>query len=339
MSYLGAAPNPVALDPLTASLSSKYDKTGYNFTGAYRNKIINGDFDFWQRGTTQSVFGYGSADRWLSGPLGSTNVMSRQAFTAGQTDVPGEPTFFCRNVVTSVASASNLVRTEQRIEDVRTLAGKTATLTFYAKADAPRPMSTSLVQSFGTAGSASIATIGVNKVTLQTTWQKFSYSFVVPSIAGKTLATDGTHYLGVRFWFDAGSSQDALTNFLGQQSGTFDIAHVSLVEGDATGETEPFEQRHNAQELALCLRYYQNLPTVWRWDAAADNGTIGHTMYFPVIMRIAPSASILSNLSSGFTNFSISETNINYAICLMITTATGVAARTFRMTLGLDAEL
>ena len=60
----------------------------------FRNDIINGNFDIWQRGTSQVVSGYGSADRWVNLYSGTSATMSRQAFTLGQTDVPGEPRFF-----------------------------------------------------------------------------------------------------------------------------------------------------------------------------------------------------------------------------------------------------
>lgn len=64
--------------------------------GTFRNKIINGDFDIWQRGVSQTSSGYGSADRWRNTHAGSTKTTSRQAFTFGQTDVPGNPTYYMR---------------------------------------------------------------------------------------------------------------------------------------------------------------------------------------------------------------------------------------------------
>jgi hypothetical protein len=68
---------------------------------ANRNKIINGNFDVWQRGTSFSALGYG-ADRWRSYYTGgTTTVYSQQSFTLGQTDVPDNPEFYARLVVTS----------------------------------------------------------------------------------------------------------------------------------------------------------------------------------------------------------------------------------------------
>jgi hypothetical protein len=63
--------------------------------------------------------------------------------------------------------------------------------------------------------------------------------------------------LEVFFWFDAGTNFNLRSANLGQQSGTFDIAHVSLVEGDATAEDDPFAARSMHQEYALCRRYFE----------------------------------------------------------------------------------
>lgn len=227
--------------------------------GGFRNKIINGDFDFWQRGTSQTGNAYGSDDRWINDAVGTTHVHSQQSHTIGQSDVPTDAKYYSRTVVTSVAGASNYAIKYQRIEGVRTLAGKTVTVTFWAKADAAKNIATSHTHSFGTGGSPSAAVNSFLPQThvLTTSWQKFSYAITVPSISGKTLGTDGNDYLQLIFWFDAGSTFASYSNSLGQQSGTFDIAHVSLVEGDATGEDDPFEARHIQQELALCQRYYE----------------------------------------------------------------------------------
>jgi hypothetical protein len=173
----------------------------------FRNRIINGNFDIWQRGTSHSTNGYGSADRWNNGIIGSACTVSRQPFTLGQTDVPGEPLYFCRMAVTSVAGAGNRANLQQRIEDVRTFAGQQVTVSFWAKADAAKPISVELIQSFGSGGSpsASVETIGTTKTTLSTSWQKVTVTATVPSISGKTLGTNGNSWLQFNIWFDAGS--------------------------------------------------------------------------------------------------------------------------------------
>lgn len=244
----------------TADLISLED--GLLTQWSHRNRIINGRFDIWQRGATQSTNGYGSDDRWSNENSGTTKVHSRQAFTLGQTDVPGNPAYFSRTVVTSVAGVGNYCFKSQRIEGVATFAGTRATLSFYAKADAPKNIAVELVQAFGSGGSASapVTGIGAQKIALTAAWRRYVVTFDVPSIAGKTLGTDGNHLLALNFWFDGGSNHAARSAGLGQQSGTFDLACVQFEPGDVA---TPFERRHFGIELSLCQRYYE---TSLNWE-------------------------------------------------------------------------
>jgi hypothetical protein len=226
-----------------------------------RNKIINGCFRKWDYATTYAGASYGGPNRWAYTADGSTHASSRQSFTAGQTEVPGEPEYFHRTVVTSSAGASNRVRVTQAIEGVRSFAGKTVTLSFYAKADASKNISIELFQDFGSGGSPSSAVvgIGVNKVALTTSWQKITLTISVHSITGKTVGTNRNDNLALSFWFDAGADYNARTDSLGQQSGTFDIAQVQLEEGSVA---TPFEQRPIGIEETLCARYLPVLSSV-----------------------------------------------------------------------------
>lgn len=221
-----------------------------------KNKIINGNFDVWQRETSQTISGYGSDDRWNNTHNGTTKTASQQSFTIGQTDVPGEPEFYSRTVVTSVSNAANYCRKEQRIEGVRTYSGQTVTLSFYAKADASKNIAMDLLQDFGTGGSPSsdVSAIGAQKFALTTSWAKYTATLAIPSISGKTLGSNGDDYLQLNFWFDAGSNFNSQTDTLGQQSGTFDIAQVQLEKGDVATE---FENLSYGETLSLCQRYYE----------------------------------------------------------------------------------
>lgn len=260
----------------------------------YRDKVINGNFEFWQRGTANgSTDAQGFlADRFRRGVNGSTLSQSRQAFALGQTAVPGEPTYYWEGVVTSSAGSGNYALLGHPIESVRTLAGQKATVSFYAKADASRSMSVELAQVFGAGGSPSSAVLGIGptKVSLTTSWQKFTVTVDIPSISGKTLGTDGTDHLLLDFWFDAGSSFNSRTVSLGQQSGTFSIARVRLEPGPVALE---YEDRHKQTELALCQRYYwrhttSNSYDYWAIASTANAGQAYALINHPVIMRATP---------------------------------------------------
>ena len=273
---------------------------GFNF----RNKIINGNFDIWQRGTSQTTNGYGSADRWLCQNNGSTKTASQQAFDLGQTDVPNNPKYFMRHVATSVAGAGNYVVMQQKIEGVETLSGKTATLSFWAKADASKNIAIEFRQYFGTGGSPSSSVDGIDAqlVALTTSWTKYTITVDIPSVSGKTLGTDNNDFFGYYFWFDAGSNLDSRTDSLGQQSGTFDIAQVQIEEGTAA---TPFEQRPIGMELSLCQRYYERNPISNHviWSVYAVSGTAYYRGFqFTVVKRGTPTMTLGDIANSRFPN-------------------------------------
>jgi hypothetical protein len=252
----------------------------------FRNRIINGNFDFWQRGTSFTT-GFGS-DRWNHAQVGTTHAVTRQAFTLGQTDVPNEPTYFCRTVVSSVAGVGNASQLLQPIEDVRTFAGQQVTVSFWAKVDATKNIAVELIQDFGSGGSpsAQVRAIGTTKVSIGTSWQKVTVTATVPSISGKTLGTDNNNYLALIIWFDAGSTWNTSTDSLGQQSGTFDIAQVQIEPGSVA---TPFEQRPIGTELALCQRYYEvfgPMTMMFPWGSATQ--IVRSHSSFAVTKRAAP---------------------------------------------------
>jgi len=284
---------------------------GYNY-------IINGNFDIWQRGTSQTTSAYGSADRWACANVGTTKTASQQIFALGQTDVPGNPKYYMRHVVNSVSGVNNLCNINHKIEYVKTLAGKTATLSFWAKADTPKNIAIEFVQSFGTGGAPSSVVVGIGSqlVALTTSWQRFVVTTDIPSIAGKTLGTDGNDHLDTYFWFDAGSDYATRSADLGQQSGTFDIACVSLVEGAVDVKPIP---RSYGEELALCQRYFWELASSRITGYTEAGSEISVPVIYPVTMRAIPFSTIrinftLANVQNGYqpliTNPNITATSL-----------------------------
>ncbi len=262
----------------------------------FRNKIINGNFDIWQRGTSQTSPGYGSVDRFKFIPHygGSGSISaSRQSFSTGQTDVPGNPTYYVRNVVVAGTFTFASAYIEQRIENVRTLAGKKATLSFWAKADANKVIGTDFTQHYGTNGNgppagepgSSTITGGIESRTynVTTSWQKFTTTVDIPSNSGATFGADlNTDYLNLRIYFSMGSDSEVGTNpdytpiyspirnIVGSQSGTFDIAQIQLEEGSVA---TPFEERPIGLELSLCQRYCYVISPTTGSDATLGNGS------------------------------------------------------------------
>ena len=299
-----------------------------------KNKSINGNFDIWQRGVSQTSSGYGSDDRWENINSGSTKSHTQQIFPLGQTDVPNNPRYFSRTVAASVAGVSNNVSKSQKIEGVKTFSGETIILSFWAKADAAKDISLDFAQNFGSGGAPSASVVAISPTTfaIDGDWKKLTVAVTIPSITGKTLGTGNNDYLELRFWFDAGSDFDARTNALGQQSGTFDIAQVQIEKGNVATD---FECRSTGEELVLCQRYFE------RWDFAASmvlvtaqafsaTGVNGNIRFKE--KRSAPSLSSGGNFIAMNASFvgaggsiSFSSSNLTHSR-IAITAAAGLAA-------------
>lgn len=252
--FLGALPTfQSQMNALAAAVDELY------FPQVFRNHLINGDFSIWDEGTTQTTSGYGSDQMWINVHAGSTKTASREEFSVyfGDSAALGFPRFFSRTIVSSVAGASNFVTKTQRIEGLRALAGRTVTLSFWAKADAAKPIAIELLQNYGlgTGGSPDRVMIGARKVFLTTAWTRYEFTISVPTIVGNTLASNGGEYTELVFWFDAGSNYLGRSSELGQQSGTFDLANVQLEIGSAATS---FELRPPAVERSLVDRFYES---------------------------------------------------------------------------------
>lgn len=154
-----------------------------------KNVLINGGFDIWQRGSSNvgpNVGGF-IADRFRCDWNGDAGVnITQQNFVLGQTEVPNEPRHFLRWQQVTAGAGATVHKISQAIESVRTLAGKVATVTFWAKSDAARQLKVSLTQYFGPSGSASVENI-VGNFQLTTSWARYTATFQVPSLAGKML--------------------------------------------------------------------------------------------------------------------------------------------------------
>ena len=243
-----------------------------------RNAIINGNFDIWQRGTSfPSLANAGFlADRWrvvFNG--GGTRTLSRQPFTLGQTDVPNEPTYFLKWNQTVAGSAQTANDLRQKIESVRSFAGRQVTLSFYAKAASAATLpSVGLSQNFGTGGSPSteVSTLAAASVALTTSWQRFSYTITLPSITGKTLGSDGNDTI------------DLVIRMPLNATFNIDIAQVQIEAGPVA---TPFERRPIGTELALCQRYYES-GTARHAIAPFPATSAGHSAYFAVRKRTVP---------------------------------------------------
>jgi hypothetical protein len=254
---------------------------------AGKNKIINGDFGIWQRGTsfTGALNAIYTADRWLAAVSTSVSglawTVSQQTFTPGTAPVAGyEGTFFLRANISTIGSATGS-RIAQRIEDVRTFAGQTVTVSWFGRSSTSTTISSGLEgnQNFGSGGSSPVSVIDEN-ITYTSSFQRFTKSFTMPSVSGKTIGTGS--FVEIRFRVEA-------TN-----GANLDIWGVQI---EAGSTASPFQTATGTKqgELAACQRYYyRTFPAVVNKVFAITNNTSTTSStavgQYPVTMRIAPTA-------------------------------------------------
>jgi len=235
--------------------------TGLNYIPtlfAGKNKIINGDFGIWQRGTSfasPASFAY-TADRFVVSfdGIGSTKTISQQTFTAGTAPVSGyESQYYLRWAQTVAGTLATYNSLNQYIEDVRTFAAQTITVSFYAKSAAALTGSIKVNQYFGTGGSAQVSSTPAS-FTTTTSWARYTATVTLASIAGKTIGTG--NFLGLEIIMPLNSTF------------TFDVWGVQ-VEAGSTATTFQTATGTVQGELAACQRYY------WRSTATGNYSVIG----------------------------------------------------------------
>lgn len=285
---------PVGTDGQELSADSSA-ATGLRWTArtAMKNRLVNGNFDFWQRGTTSSALGY-IADRWnwTAGGTGATGTVSQYVMALGEVGGNVPAVYGLQWAIT--AGTAGQPTLEQRIEGVRSLAGQQVAFSFWAKCGTAG-LAGSIVASqvFGTGGSPSAAvatTIGT--FTTATGWTRYTATVALPALTGKTLGTNGDDYLAIQFLMPA------TTSF------TLTLAQAQLEPGFIASD---FEFRPAAFELQLCQRYYCK-----SYNVNVNPGTATHTgevrypanksaqgeqnvtVFYPVSMRAVPTVTLYS---------------------------------------------
>jgi len=222
---------------------------------AGKNKIINGDFGVWQRGTTftnpanLSFF----ADRFyldVGGASGGTTTWSQQAFDYGSSPAADKlpilgysSTYFARYNMSSVSTGQSYNNPfNYKIEDVRTFAGQTVTFSCWVKSDSSRSFAIQVFQNFGSGGSSNAYVGASSTLTATTSWQRFTFTIAIPSISGKTIGTGSSLWiilggLAVNtvqtldlwgFQAEAGSVATPFTTATGTLSGELRLASVTI---------------------------------------------------------------------------------------------------------------
>lgn len=239
--------------------------------GGYKNKICNGNFDVWQRGTSFTATGY-SSDRWHA-TVSGTVTHSRE-----ESDVPSG-SVYAHKWTTGASNSYGQIREFIESSTVKKLRGKIVTASALIKCSA------------NFSGDA-IFEIGYSTTT--DTISNFNTTFMSVSTTGKVVSTG---YVKITTTFTVPSNAVGL--FIGivptvaQGSGVSLLhAQVQLEEGSYATD---FEQRHIQQEIALCQRYAINIRCGGNFNGTPFLRTsTSMNMYYatielPVALRTTPS--------------------------------------------------
>ena len=257
---------------------------GTNQFYAGKNKIINADFGIWQRGTSFNPSATGFflfADRFRSYTYSaSATTASQQAFTAGTAPVAGyEGTFFGRVVSTNTFAYFSY----NGIENVRTFAGQTVTLSYWAKSASAQTLNeVQVTQYFGSTGSTAVATT-LTAPSITTSWARYTHTFTMPSISGKTIG---------------GGNDGIFINIKGAINNALDMWGFQLEAGSTATDFVTASGGSPQAELAMCQRYFLGLSSTENvytnfGVGVYRNSTVAEIMIsLPVTMRVKPSVSV-----------------------------------------------
>ena len=206
----------------------------------FKNYIINGNFDVWQRGTTliDVVPGSFLADRFMLNVDGNATVSVVKST---------EDTLNGRRINTLSLSVSQIGTTSYvgittRLEDMMKYAGKTLTLSFYAISDSSAPIHVYYGRHYTSMVYSSAIIVGnSNGVSLT----KYTTTFTIPPYAGESYSS-------------VNSFLEIIIRQHGTTIGGFKIAQVQLEEGSVA---TPFENLSYALQYEQCRRYYRRYAT------------------------------------------------------------------------------
>ena len=258
--------------------------------GGYRNLIINGGFDIWQRGTTVNTTDY-SADRWMQW-MTNSGVSNRNVNCTKQTGGPiGRNSSYIQYAPQVVDTGMEKFAWGQKIEKVNLdhiESGQSLTLSFWIKKEQDLPTDNNMdiqilypnsTDNWGTGYlfrndaniDQTLASISFNS--LSTSWTKYSYTFV----PGNT-ALDR----GLAVYWHVGDTNFNLNN-------TNPLISFTGVQLEVGTTATPFEHKSYGAELSLCQRYYETGVIFGQYKSSDDTGGWAH---YKVTKRVNPSIQI-----------------------------------------------
>jgi len=304
-----------------------------------RNNIINGNFDFWQRGAS-----FVTASGYTSDRFQVTEASGGSVDVTRNTDVPtvaesGFQSRYSFRVDVNVADVSignEGVYISQRIEgnNYQSIHAKKAVLSFWVKSNKTGQYSCAFRNQAFDRSYVSPYTINVTD-----TWEKKEIALTLDS-AG-TWLFDNTIGIRVAFslmagptfntpdanknqWINANATGlDSDVNFMDNAANYIQFSQVMLNEGEVAGAFSR-SGRTIQEELANCQRYYEKsydldtvpgtATSVGRLAHIRSNGLGGQTIYYKVRKRVAANTTTLWTQGGVINNWFDVNSSVNRSV-------------------------
>lgn len=287
-----------------------WQNISYNDHNPGKNKLINGNFDIWQRtnGSGVAVPANGVttyvADRWASNidPNGVSSTITQYAIPMTDNSRPPGAVYALQIPVDQSDGWLDLF---QYIEGVTQFDRKTVTVSFWARTlSGTVQVNPYLVMVFDNSGSSWTLTNNTY-IPITSTWQKITRTFVISPVEGGGVPDPAYNALMLDLSFNAPAT------------GTVLISQVQLEDGP---QATSFDFRPPAYELLLCQRYYERFDQGNQGNEnsiyfSANGQVLPRSVQFRVPKRESPTVILTS---------CVSATNINGTTCTNVNAAANV---------------
>lgn len=293
-------------------------------TMSFKNKIINGNFDVWQRGTSFIAAAINityTADRFYIPNTTRGNTTVKLEKMPSTSPVKGATNYLHYAITEPATIDYKRPYFVQRIENPQYFSGKKVTVSFWAKCDVATSMGVDInIIDYGETTWRQINATPINikssanaveiyetettvhdglNFTVDASWKKYSFTFQVPVL---DMGNSPRNYMAFALWPPE------------KKETSFCVAQIQLEEGEVATE---FEQRPIQIEELLCKRYFEKIMA----KTLVSDGFAGHHMRthtFVAAKRVAPTIRFtkgwIFTSASGSSKLEINAENENMVV-------------------------
>ncbi|MCA9325874.1 hypothetical protein KDA23_07525, partial [Candidatus Saccharibacteria bacterium] len=259
----------------------------------------------------------------------STCTWQRVNFSVGAVDnPPGEPEFYMQLAgnLSGGTAANQQWFADFPVEDVRTASNGDVTFSIWLHGSSAGTIAVQPIQLFGSGGSSAVYVTG-QEIDVTTTWTRYTLTFSIPSMNGKTIGTASS--LRLRIYKQAGSTIQAAVNLPNaiNFTGNLNMWAAQLERGSIMTD---FERRPISLEQRLIERYFQMWTAITTEYLATGMCVTTQQAWFPIQLktplRSAPTMSI--------NNLHVFDVSNNWTVVAMDATLIGTDTVAIRLIIG-----